>query len=184
MKAAKTHTGPTTQKNNELPIGRVAGIFGIRGELKCDPTNAGRTVFSTGLQLHFVDRNGVSQTLQIEDVRDHKGRLLLRIAGIADATAAQAFVGGTFFAEPAQLELEENEYLDRDLVGCTLYDGVGAALGTVTAVDHFPTSDMLLVDGKLVPMIHQFIRSIDVANKRIEVDLPQGLLEDAQAEEA
>ncbi|MGZ3516477.1 MAG: ribosome maturation factor RimM [Vulcanimicrobiaceae bacterium] len=174
----------TTQKSDELPIGRIAGVFGIRGELKCDPTSAGRTVFSNGVTLHFVDAQHVSRTVNLESVRDHKDRLLVRIAGISDATAAQAFVGGTFYADASLIELEANEYLDRDLVGCTLYDGDGKSLGTVGSVEHYPSSDMLVVDGKLVPMIHQFIRSVDIASKRITVDLPLGLLDESEAEEA
>ena len=176
--------GQTTQKSDELPVGRIAGVFGIRGELKCDPTSAGRTVFSNGVTLRFVDAQHVSRSVTIESVRDHKDRLLIRIEGISDASAAQSFVGGTFYADASLILLEANEYLDRDLVGCVLYDSAGKALGTVRSVEHYPSSDMLVIDGKLVPMIHQFIRSIDIAGKRITVDLPRGLLDDSEAEEA
>ncbi|MDQ2873031.1 MAG: ribosome maturation factor RimM [Candidatus Eremiobacteraeota bacterium] len=164
-------------------MGRIAGLFGVRGELKCDPTSAGRSVFVKGAQLNLTDASGATRAVHIQAVREHKGRLLLRLAGVDDASAAQALVGSTFDADASNIELDENEYLDRDLIGCALYEASGRTLGVVDAVDHFPSGDMLVVGGKLVPMIHEFIKSVDVARKRIAVELPAGLLDDAEAVE-
>ena len=36
---------------------------------------------------------------------------------------------------------------------------------------------MLIVGGKMIPMVREFIRAVDTARKRIEVDLPEGLLD-------
>jgi ribosomal 30S subunit maturation factor RimM len=37
---------------------------------------------------------------------------------------------------------------------------------------------MLIVDGRMLPMVRAFVRSVDVAAKRITVDVPRGLLDD------
>lgn len=122
--------------------------------------------------------------MRIVSVREHQGRLLVRLAGVEDADAAAAFVGARFYARRDQIELAPGEYLDRELIGCTLVDEHGAVLGTVERVEHYPASDMLVVGGQLVPMIHQFIRDIDVAARRVHVgNLPEGLLDPARAEE-
>jgi len=160
-----------------LPIGRIAGLFGIRGELKCDPTTAGRSVFSPGVELR-CDVNGRSEIVSIEDLREHKGRLLLTLHGVADATAAERFVGGTFYVDRDLIPLEAGEYLDVDLIGCTLRSVDGTIHGRVERVEHYPASDMLVVAGRMVPMVHAFIRSIDIAKREITVDVPPGLLDD------
>ena len=77
---------------NELTVGRIAGIFGVRGELKCDQTSAGRIVFSTGSTLR-CERNGESAPIRLSAVRAHKGRLLIRIEGVDDAERAQGYAG-------------------------------------------------------------------------------------------
>lgn len=169
--------------SNELPVGRIAGVFGIRGELKCDPTTAGRTLFSPRAELRLQHPDGTSQDVRLAGVREHKGRLLIRLPGVESANDAQTYVGATFFANRERIELEPGEYLDADLIGCTLFDASGKALGAVTRVEHYPSSDMLVVNGKLVPMVGAFIKSIDTQTKRIVVDLPAGLL-DEDAEEA
>jgi 16S rRNA processing protein RimM len=168
--------------NDELPVGRIAGVFGIHGELKCDPTSAGRTLFSRGEQFRLQFADGASRDVEIGSVREHKNRLLLRLVGVDSANDAQEYTGATFYASAHRIILEPGEYLDRDLIGCRLYDEQGKDLGIVSAVDHFPSSDMLIVRGKMVPMIREFIKSIDIAAKRIVADLPPGLLDDEQAE--
>jgi 16S rRNA processing protein RimM len=161
----------------ELPIGRIAGLFGIHGELKCDPTSAGRAVFMPGAYLR-CENDGRSERVTIESVREHKGRLLIALEEAPDATSAQRFVGATFFAPREALEVGPGEYLDIDLVGCTVLDARGKAYGNVQRVEHYPSSDMLIVAGKMLPMVRAFVRAIDVEKREIVVDdLPEGLLD-------
>jgi 16S rRNA processing protein RimM len=163
---------PATQKS-ELPIGRIAGLFGLRGELKCDPTSAGRAVFSAGARLRC---NGDMVT--IASVREHKGRLLVVLDGVPDATNAERFVGATFFAPREALDVEPGEHLDVDLIGCAVMGADGKSYGTVERVEHYPSSDMLVIGGHLLPMVRAFIRNIDTKTKEIIVDdLPEGLLD-------
>ncbi len=159
-----------------MPIGRIAGLFGVRGELKCDPTSAGRALFVAGAQLQCA-----SEMVTLESVREHKGRLLIALEQAQDATAAERFIGATFFAPREALDVEPGEYLDVDLAGCAVRDADGRAYGSVERVEHYPASDMLVVGGRLLPMVGAFIRNIDIKKKEIVVhDLPSGLLDDEE----
>ena len=162
---------------NQLPVGRITGLFGVRGELKCDPTSAGRIVFLNGEELR-IERNGKSETVRLTTVREHKGRLLITLDGVNDVTAAEKYIGATFYADRDQLDVGEGEFLDIDLVGCVVEDTSGKAYGPVERVEHYPASDMLVVGGRLLPMVKAFVRSIDTSKKRIVVEVPRGLLDD------
>ncbi len=166
-----------TTPKADLPIGRIAGIFGLRGELKCDPTTSGRTIFSPGATLRCTI-DGHSQELTLESVREHKGRLLVRFAGVGDATSAQTLIGAMFFAPRERLDVAADEYLDIDLAGCEVFGMDGKRYGTVERVEHYPLNDMLIVDGRMLPMVKAFIREIDIVARRIVVDVPPGLLDD------
>ncbi|MGB6986750.1 MAG: ribosome maturation factor RimM [Candidatus Aquilonibacter sp.] len=162
---------PTPQ--NEMPVGRIAGLFGVRGELKCDPTSAGRALFVPGAQLRCA-----GEMVTIESVREHKGRLLITLAQAHDATEAERFIGATFVASREELDVEPGEYLDVDLVGCAVVDANGTPYGAVERVEHYPASDMLVVGGRLLPMVGAFIKNIDIKKREIVVDdLPHGLLD-------
>jgi 16S rRNA processing protein RimM len=162
----------------------VAGVFGLRGELKIDPSRIGADALAAGMDVRATLPDGTARVLHIRALRLHKGRPLASFDGIDDANAAQALVGATLAIDRAAVELARDEYFDEDLVGCTLVDEHGRELGAVVAVEHYPAQDMLRVGPRraIVPLVHAFVRKINVAARRIEVTLPSGLLDDAEAE--
>ena len=166
-----------TAAQNEIAVGRIAGVFGVRGELKCDPTSAGRTVISAGAQLGCRRRDMAPAIIRIASARAHKSRLLIRIAGVEDADAAAAYAGGILFAARADVPLQPGEYFDDDLVGCAVFGVNGTAYGYVERVEHFPSSDMLVIGDRMIPMVGAIVTDIDLERRRIVIDPPEGLLE-------
>jgi 16S rRNA processing protein RimM len=164
----------TTATKPDVPVARIAGPFGVRGELKCDPTNAGRTLVLAGAEFR-CDLSDVP--IRLAAVRPHKGRLLVRVDGIDDADAAERFRGAMLYTSRDRVEVAPGEYLDADLVGCEVFGDDGHRYGVVDSVAHYPASDMLIVAGVMVPMVSEFIRSVDVAARRIVIAPPAGLFD-------
>jgi 16S rRNA processing protein RimM len=114
----------------------------------------------------------------------HKGGIVLHFAGVDSISAAESLIG-SFVAIPlterAPLAADE-VYID-DLIGCTLVDVAGPTpvdLGTIEDVDRTAGPTPLLVVGGaqgeiLVPFANSYLRKIDLAAKRIEMALPEGL---------
>jgi 16S rRNA processing protein RimM len=163
-------------RDDEIVVGRIAGVFGVHGELKCDPTTAGRIVFLPGAVLR-CERGDSSSTIRLTAVRPHQKRLLLRIEGVDDATGAQAYAGASLHAPRQRADLAPGEYLDADLVGCSVVGSDGTPYGTVERVEHYPASDMLIVDGHYVPMVGAIVSQVDVGAKRVVIDPPEGLFD-------
>jgi 16S rRNA processing protein RimM len=160
----------------EIEVGRIAGIFGLRGELKCDPTSAGRILFSVGAALR-CEAKETSLTIRLKHVRPHKGRLLISIEGVDDAEAAEAFAGAMLYAPRENVPLNEGEYFDADLVGCAVHGTDDTLYGTVERVEHYPSGDMLVVAGRLVPMVSAIVSEINLDRRCILIDPPAGLLD-------
>ncbi|HZY96373.1 MAG TPA: ribosome maturation factor RimM [Candidatus Cybelea sp.] len=160
----------------EVTVGRIAGAFGIHGELKCDPTGAGRIVFSPGTELRCARADDVS-TVRITGARTHKGRLLIRIEGVEDADAAAAYAGALLSTPRERIALAPGEYLDDDLIGCEVQGKDGTPYGAVERVEHYPSSDMLVVDGAMIPMVQAIVMEISLDHRRIIIDPPEGLFE-------
>ena len=162
-----------------VAVGRLVGVFGIRGEIKCRTTSAGADVaFAAGRSFALV-LGGVERTVRCRGARRHHERLLLRLEGIETPEAARGLVGGELFSEPQNLPLESNEYLDADLIGLRLIDEAGRELARVIGVEHYPAQDCLVVEpGRaLVPLVRAFVGRIDLAAGTILTTLPAGLLE-------
>ncbi len=117
-------------------------------------------------------------------VREHKGRLLISLQGCSSRDEAHCFLGANLYAAAEEIDLSADEFLDQDLIGSVVLDESNTPLGTVTNVEHFPASDILVLDKNRIPLVRSFILSVDIKAKRIVVRLPQGLLDETLAEEA
>ena len=177
---------PSEKRKADVNAGRIAGVFGLRGELKLDASRIGDDALRAGLTATLRFGDGATRAVTITAVRRQKGRPLIHIDGIDDAGAAQALVGAHLTIASGDAALGAGEYFDADLVGCRLVDADGVERGSVVDVLHYPNQDLLVVGAAraLLPLVAAFIAHVDVARKEIRVTVPPGLLDPAAAEEA
>jgi 16S rRNA processing protein RimM len=177
---------PNERKRAEVNAGTIVGVFGVRGELKLDASRIGDDALRAGLLVTLEHRDGRRSPATVASIRRHQGRPLVAFAGLADADAAQTVVGARVLVARDAVELGDGEYFDDDLIGCRLIDAHGTPRGRVVDVLHYPSQDMLVVGPArtLVPLVGAFVVRIDVARKEIVVDVPEGLLDPAAADEA
>jgi 16S rRNA processing protein RimM len=117
----------------------------------------------------------------------HKGGVVLHFAGVDSISAAET-LNGLVVALPwsERAPLGEEEFYIGDLIGCTLVDVAKAAepvvVGEIEEVDRTvgPVA-LLVVRGAvgevLVPFAKSYLRRIDIEGKRVEMALPQGLID-------
>ena len=83
--------------------------------------------------------------------------------------------------ESEAVELEEDEFFDWQLQGCAVETLDGERIGTVSEVMRTGgTENLVVVNGAkdfLIPFAETICTQVDVENKLIRVDLPEGLLE-------
>jgi 16S rRNA processing protein RimM len=102
-------------------------------------------------------------------------RPILRLAGHDGREAAEALRGAELLVpRSAAPPLDEDEWWATDLVGCRVVDG-DREVGSVARLIALPSCEALEVEGAgpefLVPLVRDAVRSVDVAAKRIDVDL-------------
>jgi 16S rRNA processing protein RimM len=116
-------------------------------------------------------------TLTVEASRPFQDRWIVQFEGIVDRSQAERMRGVELEAEavdvPGKLWVHE-------LVGATVVDLDGTALGTVQAVEANPASDLLVLEGGgLIPL--RFVVEGSVAGAvpagTLVVDIPEGLLD-------
>ena len=86
-------------------------------------------------------------------------------------------------------EPEEDEYYHADLIGLAAVLRDGSAFGQVRAVHEYGAGDSLEIerpDGRLVlvPFTEAAVPEVDMANGRLVIDPPEGLLENPAQREA
>ena len=130
---------------------------------------------------------GVLREAEIADFFLHKGGVVLRFAGVGSIPEAEALRGLVVAVPLAErVELAEDEVYVGDLIGCLLVDvGVepSRTIGVIEDVERDAGPVALLVvagDGGgeiLVPFAKEYLRLIDFAGRRVEMALPEGLIE-------
>ena len=120
--------------------------------------------------------------LEIENVWWHQDRLILKFRGIDNISDAEPLSGADVQVSPDQrIATEADEYFLSDLVGCAVITAAGDAIGTVEGWDETGGPVLLRVqpgDGRqelLVPFARAICTDVDIAGKRIVVNLPEGL---------
>ena len=170
----------------ELVVGRIAQAHGITGELVVDVrTDDPEARFVAGHSLRLKNpRAGTEREAVIESVRPHGGRLLVRLAGITDRNGADALRGGLFVVNSADLPpiSDPDEFYDHQLEGLQVRTVDGRRIGTVTEVLHTAGGELLAVRGEsgaelLVPFVAAIVTSVSLADRVVEIDPPEGLLE-------
>lgn len=162
-------------------VGRIGRAHGIRGELTVEVrTDAPEERFSTGATLYLERHPGQGETASVASHRWQGGRMILRLVGVDDRTAAEALRGTLLEADVDVLDTADDEFHDVALVGLRVRDGAGDVLGMVTEVLHLPGQDVLVVERPgaaelLVPFVRQIVTDVDLPGGEVTVDLPAGL---------
>jgi 16S rRNA processing protein RimM len=162
-----------------LLVGRIARPHGIRGQVAVNPeTDFMEDRFKVGriLRVGPAER---TREYEIRDVRFHKGRPIVQLAGIDTMNAAEALAGAELWVPQAGLApLPESTFYRHDLIGCDVQDTHGTALGRVTGVEGSLDRSYLVVDGHmLIPLVGGICVSVDITGRRVTVDPPDGLVD-------
>lgn len=169
----------------DLVVGRVVKAHGITGEVVVDVrTDDPDERFAPGTALRGR-RSEVDDGREyiVESARSHGGRLLLRLAGVTDRTAADALRGTLFVVDSGELPPidDPDEFYDHQLEGLQVYTVAGVEVGTVAEVLHTAAGELLAVRSAerevLVPFVSAIVTTVSLADRRIEIDPPEGLLE-------
>jgi 16S rRNA processing protein RimM len=116
----------------------------------------------------------------------HKGRVVLKFSqvdSIADAESLRGF--DVVIPREERIPLEGDAVYVSDLLGVRVIDvsGGGAAdVGEITDVEPEGSAPAMLVirtpagDERLIPFVRAYLKKMDIEARRLEMDLPVGLL--------
>jgi len=159
-----------------VEIGGIARAHGIKGEVVIvthDPDS------DTLAHVETIYVGGTPRKLVA--ARDtHRGWLVV-LEGVTTRNDAEALRGQRVEVDRDALELDEDDVLLGDLIGCKVIKADGTPWGTVAAVEAGDFQDLLVIhDGdieRMLPLVDVFVTSIDLDTATITVDPPEGLPE-------
>jgi 16S rRNA processing protein RimM len=162
-------------------VGAIAGSFGVRGEVRLKSFCAEPEAMADYGPLFTEDG---SRSFKVTLTRPVAGGLGARLSGVATKEEADALRGTSLYVARDRLpSLGDDEFYHADLIGMEVRDTGGAVVGRVGAVHNHGAGDLLEVQGPglkeslLLPFTRAVVPTVDLATRRVVVDLPEGLEE-------
>lgn len=168
-----------------VTVARILRPRGRRGEVAAEILTDFPERLTTLREAYLWDGKAEPRRVAVRSCWLHKNQAIFHFAGSDSIAEAERLRGCAVQIPLAQrAPLPEGCYWVTDLVGCEVWDQ-GEKLGVVREVrfvgQETPGTPLLVVEAPqvelLVPLAEEICARIDVAARRIEVILPQGLRE-------
>ena len=154
---------------------------GRRGEVAAEIHTDFPERFGERKRLFALASDGSRRPLELETSWQHKGGIVLKFRGVDSISDAEALVGCEIqILREERAPLRPGSAYVADMLGCVVVAD-GRELGRIEDVQ-FGAGDapLLVVRGAKeydIPFAEEFVRSLDVERKRLDMALPEGLLE-------
>ena len=121
--------------------------------------------------------------MTVEKTWVHGDHVIFKFSGVDTISDAERLAGADVSIPIVErLPAGEDEYYRSDLIGCEVWDEQGRRLGIVAdwqETGGTPLVEVRTAEGKelLIPFARAIFTHIDLDRKRIDVSLPEGLLD-------
>ncbi len=172
----------TDKRSNLINVGRVSGVFGVKGWVKINSSTEPKENILEYKPWWLKTRHGV-KALEVAESKVRNDDLVVRFKGVDDRDQAAQYSLVDVAVERAQLpELESGDYYWDQLMGLTAiseYDGAQYELGTVSRLLETGANDVLVISAtensiddreRLVPYVFQhYVTKVDLDAGEIRV---------------
>ena len=171
-------------KNEKLLLGKINGLFGIKGWVKVFSYTQPRSKIVE--YKHWYLMRDLSHPVELESGHTHKSGVVAKLRSIEDRDAAAELVGQEIWVASAELAvLPENEYYWYQLIGLDVFDCSNKYIGKIKDLMETGANDVLIVSAIgeekntgqesrkecLIPYLQErVVKAIDLENKRMIVD--------------
>lgn len=180
IKAFQSDSDSNRSEFRYLAVGRVSRAHGIKGEVSMEIMTDFPERFETAEWFYIGDEQEAAP-YRLESYRWHQQKLLLTFAGVATRTEAEQLTG-QFVQIPIEeaMPLEEGDFYLFQLIDLEVVTTTQEILGHVTDILETGANDVFVVQNDaqemLLPDIPDVVKSIDLEQKQIVVELIDGLI--------
>jgi 16S rRNA processing protein RimM len=160
----------------QICIARIGAAHGVRGAVKLwtfteDP-------FAVKAYGPLRTKDG-ARSFEVATAREAKGHLVATFKGVVTREDAERLNGIELYVTREKLPAtDENEYYHADLIGLAAVTPADEPLGRVIAIHNFGAGDIIEIAPLhgatlLLPFTNAVVPSVDLANGRVVIALPE-----------
>src|SRR5258705_11121890 len=159
----------------QVCVARIGAPHGVRGAVKLwtfteDPLAVKR-------YGPLMTKDGARQ-FEVTHAREAKGHLVATLKGIATRDEAERLNGIELYIARERLPAtDDDEYYHADLIGLAAVTSANEPLGRVIAIHNFGAGDIIEIAppqgaSMLLPFTNAVVPTVDLANGRVVIELP------------
>ncbi len=165
-----------------VAIAKITKTRGLRGEVVADVLTDFPERFDDLERVYALGGTTEISELTLEKFWFQKDRIILKFAGYDSVEQAETLRDCEIcIPETEAVALESDEYFDWQLEDCAVETVEGERIGRVKEIMRTGGTEILVVENDekeyLIPFAEAICIEVDVENKLIRVDAPEGLLE-------
>lgn len=166
-------------------VGKLVNTHGIRGEVRViSQTDFPEERFAVGTELAIFEKDAKRpmKLVKVASSRPHKNFILLTFEGHPFFHDVEPLKGTELKIHEKYLEeLGDDDFYFHEIVGCKVFDTEDNEIGDITEIFQTGANDVWAikgVNGKMhyIPVIADVVKEVDVDEKRIVIELMEGLL--------
>lgn len=168
-----------------VSVGEICGVFGTEGYVKVRPLTDFPERFNSMREV-LIQRGQKVELFKVESICRHGEWLLFKFAGIDSREGARSLNAGLLKVSEAEVfPLPEGSYYIFQLQGLEVYDEEKGFLGVLTDVIQTGANDVYVVKGKrygeiLIPALIEVVKDINLDERRVQVKLLPGLIDEGE----
>lgn len=162
-----------------IAVGRVAGAFGVRGEVRIAAFTEEPLALA---RFRELKRQDGSPGLTILSARETKGGIVCRCPGVETKEQADALRGlRLFVSRDALPPPDEDEFYLADLIGLAVVTPEGESLGAIKSVQDFGAGDILEIAPEgggatwHLPFTREAVPEVRIAEGVVLADPPEAV---------
>ncbi|MDX8398152.1 MAG: ribosome maturation factor RimM [Mariprofundaceae bacterium] len=164
--------------NSLVCVGAILGVHGLKGTL----TVYSNTRPASGIAGYSCWYLGATEQLAkafpVRRCWQHGKGVLVELEGVDNRDQAEALKKQKIWVSSDEVEVDEDEFLWKDLIGCEVYQQE-TLLGSVLSLEDYGAQDILAVKGEagewMLPFTEQIVETVDLDKRRIDVCLLEGM---------
>ncbi|WP_425671540.1 ribosome maturation factor RimM [Bacillus subtilis] len=167
-------------------VGKIVNTHGIKGEVRViSKTDFAEERYKPGNTLYlFMDGRNEPVEVTVNTHRLHKQFHLLQFKERQNLNEVEELKNAIIKVPEEELgELNAGEFYFHEIIGCEVFTEEGELIGKVKEILTPGANDVWVIGRKgkkdaLIPYIESVVKHIDVREKKIEIELMEGLIDE------
>lgn len=170
--------------SDAIPVARIVDAYGVRGWVKLEPYSSDAAALINTKRWWLQRREGQPVAATVLQVRSQGSAVVAQLDGVEDRTSAEGMRATEVLVPRSEFpQVDAGEFYWVDLVGCEVLTQAQVRIGVVQALmdngahailevveDAVGGSDEKKRASVLIPFVDAYVKSVDLAARRIVVD--------------